>query len=107
MMDLSASGSPWLPSAIVAPESARNASILKARCAAGGCPATSARSKGLRQAPEPGPSFTETPPLGTTTLAYSPAGSKMTTWSSLYARIVFSISRFTEKDLPLPGLPDT
>ena len=107
MMDLSASGSPWLPSAIVAEESARNASILKAICAAVDWCATSDRSKGFRCVPESGAKRIDSPPLPVTTGLYSPAGSRMMISSSGYASIVFSISRLTLNDLPLPGLPAT
>ena len=106
-MDLSASGSPWLPSDMVAAESARKASILNARWALGLRSATSVRSKGLRCESESGPSLMVVPPHGSVTAEYSPAGSKMITWSVGYARIVLRISRFVEKDLPLPGLPAT
>lgn len=67
MMDLSASGSPSAPSAMVADDSARKASILKAICAEGDWWETSARSKGLRCVSESGAKRMDSPPLATTT----------------------------------------
>ena len=57
--------------------------------------------------PASGANLIDSPPLPVTTGLYSPAGSRMMISSSRYARIVFSISLFTENDLPEPGLPDT
>ena len=73
MMDLSASVSPSEPSAMVAEDSARKASILNAICAEGDWWATSARSKGFRCVPESGAKRIDSPPLASTTGEYSPA----------------------------------
>ena len=76
MMDLSASGNPWSPSAIVALDSARKASILKAIWAERDWCATSERSKGFRCVSASGAKRMHSPPLADTTGEYSPAGSR-------------------------------
>ena len=62
---------------MVAEDSAKNASILKAICAEGDWCATSAKSNGLRWVSESGAKRMDSPPLATTTGEYSPAGSRM------------------------------
>ena len=82
MIDLSASGRPWSPSAMVALESASIASILNASCAWFALSATSERSKGFMNVSVSGENLMHVPPAGSTTGAYSPAGSKTITSSS-------------------------
>ena len=92
---------------MVALESASIASILKASCAWLALSATSERSKGFMNVSVSGEKRMQVPPAGSTTGAYSPAGSKTITSSSGYASIVFMISRLTLKLFPEPGLPQT
>lgn len=82
MMDLSASGSPSWPSAIIADERARKASILNAICDADARPSTSAKSNGFMCVSESGAKRMFTPSVLSMTFPYSPAGSKMMTSSS-------------------------
>ena len=67
---------------MVALESASIASILKASCAWFALSATSERSKGFMNVSVSGEKRMQVPPAGSTTGAYSPAGSKTITSSS-------------------------